>query len=75
MERKITINIQDDDTHNFKPAIGHLALWAFTAYDTVDINSYNCGELRAVYTQSDTPGKVFVIGAVRDEKGEYTFHS
>jgi hypothetical protein len=74
--RKITLNFDQESAPNARLALGYLATWALDGYDTVDVFLDGGDDLVAVYKDSASPGKKYVIGAVwREERNEFSFHS
>lgn len=55
-------------------ALGYLAQWAISGYDTASIFIHKDGEMTATYTQSNDPQKVFVLGA-NWQTDHYSFNS
>lgn len=89
MKRQLTVDVEYNfwescpDHRAAKLAIGHLATWGMC--DSPD-GTYmgpcritliaSTGEMCAYYTHGmDHKKTTFVLGAVRGEKGQYTFHS
>lgn len=61
-------------------AVGYLSSWSLNSYDQVAItatNSKSWGvELVAMYTDTTTPGRNYVIGAVwNPDSGRFSYHS